>query len=205
MTRDLPESLAETWTPLGTRVGESSVLVVSITAETTLYEPVEPLPLADAVTSDVPLRSLFAVDLSFSPSLSSVGVSPESVHSTAASRAKSQFVDLLEDDGVAVEGVRDDLEFEGPNGSQGTWFVLDVVYPVDPAVTVDGTECIRAEGHVAVWPAETTYGVAGGTLPLETVTLDGDSTEDQRPSTDSAAVDPERDREVVSTLVDGLE
>ncbi|MWV40786.1 hypothetical protein [Natrialba sp. INN-245] len=195
---DLPESLAETWTTLGTRVGETSVLVVSITAETTLYEPVDPSPLADTVATEFPPRSLFAVDLEFSPSLSSVGISPESVRSKAASTARDQFVEMLADDGVVVEGVRDELEFDGPNGSAGTWSVLDVTYPVDADRTATDGDRVRAEAHVAVWPAETTFGVAGGTVPLEDL-------DDAGLIEDRADAELERDRERVSTLVKELD
>ncbi|MEY7848702.1 hypothetical protein AB7C87_05805 [Natrarchaeobius sp. A-rgal3] len=202
---DLPEPLAERWTTLGTRVGETSVLIVSITAETTLYEPVDPSPLADAVATDLPPRLLFAVDLEFSPPLSSVGVSPESVHSKAASTARDQFVDMIADAGVEVDGVRDELEFDGPEGTAGTWSVLDVTYPVDADRPDDETnriagetDGIPAEAHVAVWPAGTTFGVAGGTLPLE-------SLDDSGSLDDRSDAELERDRERVSTLVRKLD
>ncbi|WP_049921665.1 hypothetical protein [Halopiger djelfimassiliensis] len=192
MTTDLPDSLAETWQPLGTRTGETSVLVASITAETTLYGPTEPEIRADRGESAIPPRSLFAVDLDVSPSLSSIGISPDSVLSKAAPEAKSQFVETIEGEGLAVENTRETHEFEAQNGTAGIWYVLEASYPIDSG---DGTPRIATEAHVAVWPTETSYGVAGGTVPLETPDAAGGSNED------GLAVDPERDRETIATLV----
>ncbi|MFP8951793.1 hypothetical protein ACLI4Z_02300 [Natrialbaceae archaeon A-arb3/5] len=201
MTPELPEPLAESWQSAGTRTGETSVLVASITAETTLYEPVDATgdgasqePLDEVVASKIPPRSLFVVDLTISPSLPSIGVSPAGVLETAAPKAKSQFVDLVEGDGLAVEGVRDRLEFEGPTGDAGIWYVMDMDYSLDSEQAGESAG-LRAEAHVAVWPTETTYGVAGGILPLEAT--DGSVT--------APDADPERDRETISELVRTLE
>ncbi|SDR01506.1 hypothetical protein [Natronobacterium texcoconense] len=201
MSHDLPEPLAEEWQPLGTRTAETTVMVTSITAETTLYEPVETTSLESAAGSEIPVRSLFTVEMTFSPPLSAVGVSPSSALSMAAPKAKSQFVDTITDEGVVVDGQRDALEFEGPNGAAGTWYVLDAAYPLEGGET---TARLPAEAHVAVWPTEESYGMAGGTVPLEfdrsewavDAGLDGDS---------SDLVDPERDRETVAALIRGLE
>lgn len=190
MTADLPESLADSWRPAGTKTGESSVMVASITAETTLYEPLEPTELADLAASKIPLRSLFVVDLSVSPSLSTIGVSPSSVFEKAAPKAKNQFVDTVEDEGLVVEGTRDTLEFEAPNGEEGKWYVLDVSYPLE------GEDHLSAEANVAVWPTDSSFGVAGGILPLENGVAD---------VSDENAVAPERDRDTISTLVQRLD
>ncbi|WP_306053069.1 hypothetical protein [Natronococcus wangiae] len=194
MTIDLPESLAETWQPLGTRTGEASVLVASITTETTLYEPTDSTP-SELGPSRIPVRSLFAVDVTISPSLSTIGVSPESALSKAAPKAKAQFVDALADEGLVVDGTRDTLEFEGPNGNAGTWYVLEAAYPVDPDVTANGTDRIATEAHVAVWPTDASYGMAGGVLPLES----------SESSEVDLAVAPERDRETITELVRTVE
>ncbi|ELY94472.1 hypothetical protein [Natrialba taiwanensis] len=222
MPTDLPAALAETWRPLGTRTGQTTVLVASITAETTLYEPVETTPAASLGPSDVPLRSLFAVDLSISPSLSTVGIAPDAVLSKAAPKAKAQFVDTLTDEGLTIDGTRETLEFEGPNGKAGRWYVLDVAYPVpapasdrgdrehgdraetetesesestDNATDGTGLTHLDAEANVAVWPTETSYGVAGGVLPLESTTVASGTIETA----------PERDRETISELVRTVE
>ncbi|MFU8868537.1 hypothetical protein [Natronococcus sp.] len=190
MTSALPESVAGTWHRAGTRTGESKVLLTSITAETTVYEPAETASaLAELGSSDIPVRSLFTVDMRFSPSLSSVGISPSSVLSTAAPKARSQFVDLVEDDGLIVEDTRETLSFERPDGTEGRWYVLDASYPLSPALETD-RETLAAEANVAIWPTDDAYGMAGGTLPLET--LDG---------FDALAVDPERDRETIASLI----
>ena len=203
MTFDLPASVADSWRPLGTRTGETSVALASITAETTVYEPLEGSDELDAVgASDIPARSLFVVDISVTPSLSTLGMSPESVFEKAAPKAKSQFVDTLEDEGLVVEGTRESHEFEATNGSAGTWFVFDVAYPVDSAAA-DGTDEIDAEAHAAVWPTETSYAVAGGVLPLEGV--DGDGAETAATNggelDDPFDVDPDRDRETIAELI----
>ncbi|WP_323172159.1 hypothetical protein [Natrialba sp. PRR66] len=222
MPTDLPAALAETWRPLGTRTGQTTVLVASITAETTLYEPAETTPAASLGPSDVPLRSLFAVDLSISPSLSTVGIAPDAALSKAAPKAKAQFAETLRDEGLTIEGTRETLEFEGPNGKAGRWYVLDVAYPI-PASARDrgdrkgsdggeteteiesgstdnepdgtGIAHLAAEANVAVWPTETSYGVAGGILPLESTTVASGTIETA----------PERDRETISELVRTVE
>lgn len=200
MTFDLPASVADSWRPLGTRTGETSVVLASITAETTVYEPLEEADeLAAIGASEIPARSLFAVDVTVSPSLSSLGMAPESVFEKAAPRAKSQFVDTLESEGLTVEGTRDTLEFEASNGETGSWFVLDVSYPVAPEMA-DGTERIDAEAHAAVWPTETTFGMAGGVLPLENGV--GPGAADSGPTPDGGLdLDPERDRETIAELI----
>lgn len=202
MTADLPESLADSWRPAGTRTGESSVMVASITAETTLYEPLEPTALADLAASKIPLRSLFVVDLSVSPSLSTIGVSPSSVFEKAAPKAKNQFVDTVEDEGLVVEATRDTLEFEAPNGEAGKWYVLDVAYPLEgesdsdtDADSQSDADRIAAEANVAVWPTDSSFGVAGGILPLENGVAD----------VPDDAVDPDRDRDTIAELVETID
>lgn len=199
MTTDLPESLAEAWQPLGTRTGEASVLVATITTETTLYEPTDSRAPSELGPSRIPIRSLFAVDVGISPSLSTIGVSPASVLSKAAPKAKSQFVDTLADEGLIVDGTRETLDFEGPNGNAGKWYVLEAAYPVDSDVTANGTDRIEAEAHVAVWPTETSYGMAGGVLPLETIDAEASALEDR------LEVNPDGDRETISELVRTIE
>ncbi|QSX00163.1 hypothetical protein [Haloterrigena alkaliphila] len=200
MTFDLPASVADSWRALGTRTGETSVVLASITAETTVYEPIEGADeLAAVGASEIPARSLFAVDVTVSPSLSSLGMAPESVFEKAAPKAKSQFVDTLESEGLTVEGTRETLEFEASNGETGSWYVFDVAYPVDPEVT-DGTERIDAEAHAAVWPTETTFGMAGGVLPLEDGVDTGAADSETTPE-DGLDVDPERDRETIAELI----
>lgn len=199
MTADLPESLAASWRLLGTRTGESNVLLASITAETAVYEPIEWADRLAALSgSEIPARSLFAVDVTISPSLSSLGMSPEVVFEKAAPKAKEQFVDTLEDEGLRVEETRNTLEFEAANGESGAWFVLDATYPVDPELATDGTDRIDTEAHVAVWPTAESYGMAGGTVPLEDV--DGSDTAEER-ATAALDVDPERDRETIAELI----
>ncbi|RKD98300.1 hypothetical protein [Halopiger aswanensis] len=207
MTADLPASLSDSWRPAGTKTGESSVMVASITAETTLYEPLEPTELADLAASKIPLRSLFVVDLSVSPSLSTIGVSPSAVFEKAAPKAKNQFVDTVEDEGLVVEDTRDTLEFEGPNGEAGKWYVLDVSYPLEGASEsaddTDGddgqseTDRIAAEANVAVWPTDSSFGVAGGILPLENGVADV--------SDEAEAVAPDRDRDTIAELVERID
>ncbi|AGB37835.1 hypothetical protein [Natronococcus occultus] len=187
MTSALPESVAGTWQRAGTRQGETSVLFTSITAETTVYEPLESAAtLAALGPAEIPLRSLFTVDMTFSPSLSTVGVSPASMLSKAAPKAKAQFVETVEDDGLVVEDTREELAFERPDGTEGRWYVLDVAYPLS---TTD-RDRLEAETNVAIWPTDDAYGMAGGTLPLETP-----------PGDAVLEVDPERDRETIASLI----
>lgn len=196
MTTTLPESLADTWQPVGTRTATTTVLLASITAETTLYEPIETATvLTELGASEIPVRSLFAVDLTFSPPLSALGVSPKSVFPMAAPKAKTQFVSIIEEEGLTVDGTRETHSFEAPNGTEGKWYVLDVTYPVASELAPDGPDRLPAETHVAVWPTETGYGVAGGTVPLElpapvAASIDGE-----------IDVDPAADRERIAELI----
>ncbi|WP_049927554.1 hypothetical protein [Halopiger goleimassiliensis] len=190
MTVDLPDSFADEWEPVTTLTDERSVTLVTLEAATTVYEPAG---AATPATGDLPLRSLFVVDLDISPPLSMVGIEPTGVLSMAALKAKDSFVELAEDEGLDVDGVRDTLPFESPSGEPGKWYVLDVTFPL-PGDGTDGTAArVDAEAHVVVWPTETSFGVAGGTLPLETV----------------ADVSPNRDRDrdriarLTRTLGDG--
>lgn len=203
MPSDLPESLAASWRPLGTRTGTMNVLILSITAETTLYGPVDRADQLAAVgASEIPVRSLFAVDLSFSPPLPNVGIPPSSVFSQAAPKAKRQFVETIEEEGLVIDGTRNSLEFEAANGESGIWYVIDAGYPVDPDQLGVELDPIDTEVHVAVWPTETSYGMAGGTVPLESVADVAGETEAERDNSLSALeVDPERDRETIAELV----
>ncbi|SEH12976.1 hypothetical protein SAMN04487967_1066 [Natronorubrum sediminis] len=202
MGTDLPATLAESWHPIGTKTGESSVLVASIHAETTVYGPTEPADGIETLESlDIPPRSLFTVDLSISPSLSAVGVSPDSVFSKAAPKAKSQFVDTLEDEGLVVEETRNTLEFEATNGAAGAWYVLDAGYPVP--LDGDGRSTnLGVEAHVAVWPLEETFGMAGGIVPLEEPGDGSETDAGTLPATlGSFDLDPEHDRETIAELI----
>lgn len=196
MTAHLPASLADSWRAAGTRTGKSSVLLASITAETTVYEPVDPADgLATLDASAIPARSLFTVDLSISPPLATLGVEPASVLSKAAPAAREQFTGTLEDAGLAVEATRDTLEFAASNDTAGVWSVLDVAYPVD--LPDDGRDRIDAEAHVAVWPLESTFGMAGGVVPLEGLADEGAAAVGGA----GLDVDPERDRETIAELI----
>ncbi|OIB58266.1 hypothetical protein [Natrialba sp. SSL1] len=207
MPTDLPSSLADEWQLLGTRSGKTSVLVASITAETTLYEPLDEPATAAIGAGDLPVRSLFAVDLSISPALSTIGIAPDAALSKAAPKAKSQFVDTVADDGLTVEETRDILEFEGPNGAAGKWYVLDASYAVDPDRTPDSVDRIAAEANVAVWPTAESYGVAGGVLPLESVADRADGSVGGPGSGLGLDLDvnPERDRETIAALVQTID
>ncbi|ELY63544.1 hypothetical protein C490_16039 [Natronobacterium gregoryi SP2] len=190
----MPESLADAWQPLGTRTAETSVMMATITAETRLYEPVD-TPAIRASDSKIPIRSLFGVDLSFSPPLGALGISPADVFSIAAPKAKRQFVSTIEDEGVIVEQTRDKHSFQASNGTTGRWFVLDVSYPLSAEATSAGAEQLPAETHVAVWPTTETFEMAGGTLPLEA------PSELDRSVATELTIDPQRDRERIATLV----
>ncbi|APW97732.1 hypothetical protein CHINAEXTREME_08060 [Halobiforma lacisalsi AJ5] len=230
MALDLPESLSDAWQRVGTRTAETTVMMATITAETTLYEPTDgagPTRI-DAGPSDVPLRSLFTVEMTFSPPLPSVGVSPASVFSMAAPTAKSQFVDTIENEGLVVERTRDTLEFEAPNGAAGKWYVLDASYPLESGDDGEAATALPAEAHVAVWPTERSYGMAGGTVPLSPdgdgsdlesgppeSLADGDGSENPEDESSSDRrgpdrdlefdLDPDRDRETVAALIRNLE
>ena len=194
METPLPDAFHEYWRPIGTKTRRSQVALASATAETTLYEH---RPTVDALDGrdlkpndrDIPVRSLFAIDLEISPPLTSMGISPQAVLGMAANHVIDQFVDSVEDDGLRVEEKRETAKFERADGTTGKWYILSTAADVDPAVVDD--EAIAAETHVGVWPTGGTYGVAGGTLPLSVPdALEG-----------TLEVDPDRDRKRVLEFV----
>lgn len=191
MTDALPADLREAWRPVTTLTDDRSIVAVSVTAETTIYEPVEP-PATTPVEASLPLRSLFVTDLTVSPSLSTIGLEPTGLLSMAASQANDRFVDAAEARGVTVDGTRETIAFESPSGEPGKWHVLEATYPLaagDDATPADA-DSLTAEAHVVVWPTDSSFGVVGGTHPLEAV---GDR-----------AIDPERDRDRIARVVRSL-
>ncbi len=192
MSDELPGPLADGWRPVTTLTDERQVFVVSISAATTIYEPIDEPAIAGLETG-LPARSLFLVDLTFAPQLPAVGISPTTVRSLAAKKARSQFVDLVTDAGLAVDGVRETHAFKRDHGPHGEWFVLDA------AVPLAGGEQLPAEAHVIVWPTDTSFGVAGGTLPL--AAPDTDLTDGEQP----IPVDPTADRKRIARLVRAID
>lgn len=190
MSTPLPQPFRETWRPVGTRRRRSRFALVSSVAETTLYEHG---PTADALADslddgDVPVRSLFAIELTMTPSLPSMGVSPRAGLRMAASQVTRQVARSVEAEGVLVGDERDSGSFERADGTVGRRAVLESRVRLELG---DDTAPIDAETHVAVWPTAESYGVAGGTLPLEAPSGLG-------PALDP---DPDRDRETVCAFV----
>ncbi|SEW13992.1 hypothetical protein [Natrinema salifodinae] len=219
MVLDLPPSVADDWRRLGSRTDERSLSLATVTAETTVFEH---RPTADALDQlradgEIPARSLFTVDLSISPSLSLVGLSPDNALDKAAPKVREQFVDTLEDDGITVRGERASEYIDRPDGTVGHLTVLEVAYPTGSAGSAGqagesdatGSEtaadeaaaaerpAIDAEAHAAVWPDDDAYVMAGGLLPLEAPDADllGAALD----------VDPDRDREIVVDVFRRLE
>ncbi|WP_207587023.1 hypothetical protein [Halomontanus rarus] len=233
MVSELPQSLADEWRAIGTDTDEMEFGVATVVAETTLYERestrleradlrlrsrTDPDPEVDEPDDetntrnggDIPIRSLFVVDLSSTPSLSSVGLAPTAVLGTAAEKATDLFVGRLKDDGIVVaDGDGDDRtasEFDRGDGTVGRWYTLSVSYPVvsvhaesEAETETDTDELhnprIDAETHLAIWPTDDAYRMAGGTVPL------GISEDAPAPIADALEVDPGRDREAVLELV----
>lgn len=212
MAIDLPPAVADDWRRLGARTDERSLSLATITAETTVFEH---RPTADALErlrdgGEIPVRSLFTVDLAISPSLSVIGLSPGDALEMAAPKARKGFVETLEADGIEVGEERTTEYIDRPDGAIGHLTVLEAAYPTDVEAGSDGTAgtdggdgpdgattTIDAEAHIAVWPDGDAYTMAGGLLPLEAP--DGDLL--------AAAldVDPARDREAIVDLFRGLD
>lgn len=193
MATPLPEPFRDTWRVAGTRTRRSQLGFVSSVAETTLFEHVPTVgaaPEFGAAASDrIPARSLFVVDLALSPSLSSIGVVPAAVLGMAAPHAKRQFLESAASSGLRVEGERETTRFERADGTVGRRYVLATRSPIGER---DDVATVPTETHVAVWPTDDAYGMAGGTLPLE----DGDLE-----AAGDAAIAPGRDRERVLEFV----
>ena len=189
MSERLPEPFRECWRPAGSRNERGQFGFVSTRSVTRLYEHV---PTAEAFPipgQGIPVRSLFTVDVRTNPSLPAMGVSPRAVLGVAASHAKSEFVAFVEQEGLVVEGDRSSGRFRRADGTAGRRTVLETSYPLE------GSEPIDAETHVVVWPTETAYGLAGGTLPLSA----------PPDVADVLAIDPEGDRDRVEAFARTVE
>jgi len=188
MTIDLPAAVADDWRRLGTQTEKRRLSLMTITAETTVFEH---RPTADALerlraSGSIPARSLFLIELQLNPSLSTMGLSPSDALGMAAPKARKGFVETIEDDGIIVGDERTSEHIDRPDGVVGHLTVFEAGYPVD------------AEAHIAIWPAAETYVMAGGLVPLEAP---------DEPATLEAAldIDPARDREAIVDLFRGLD
>ena len=205
MTIDLPAAVADDWRRLGTQTEKRRLSLMTITAETTVFEH---RPTADALerlraSGSIPARSLFLIELQLNPSLSTMGLSPSDALGMAAPKARTGFVETIEDDGIIVGDERTSEHIDRPDGTVGHLTVFEADYPVDAdsAADDDGdadAATIDAEAHIAIWPATDTYVMAGGLVPLEAP---------DEPATLEAAldVDPARDREAIVDLFRGLD
>lgn len=210
MAIDLPPAVADAWDRLGARTDQTSISLATVTAETTIFEHRSTADALESLRSggDIPARSLFTVDLSVSPSLSTIGLDAADALETAAPTVRDQFVETLADDDIAVAGERASEYIDRPDGAVGHLTVLEAAYPIDPenAAESGGDDdesagdgpTIDAEAHVAVWPAADAYVMAGGVLPLEAP----DGADLLGAALD---VDPARDREAIVDLFRGLE
>ena len=193
MTIDLPAAVADDWRRLGTQTEKRRLALMTITAETTVFEH---RPTADALerlraSGSIPARSLFLIELQLNPSLSTMGLSPSDALGMAAPKARKGFVETIEDDGIIVGDERTSEHIDRPDGTVGHLTVFEAGYPVDADSAADDADAatIGAEAHIAIWPAADTYVMAGGLVPLEAA-LD---------------IDPARDREAIVDLFRGLE
>ena len=202
MTIDLPAAVADDWRRLGTQTEKRRLSLMTITAETTVFEH---RPTADALerlraSGSIPARSLFLIELQLNPSLSTMGLSPSDALGMAAPKARTGFVETIEDDGIIVGDERTSEHIDRPDGTVGHLTVFEADYPVDTDSAADDadTATIDAEAHIAIWPAAETYVMAGGLVPLEAP---------DEPATLEAAldVDPARDREAIVDLFRGLD
>ncbi|WIV67969.1 hypothetical protein [Natrialbaceae archaeon AArc-T1-2] len=174
MATPLPEPFRDVWRVAGTRTSQRKLGFVSSTAETTLFEhgpTADAAPAIGRAADDrLPARSLFAVELVLSPSLPSIGIAPAAVLEMAAPRAKRQFLETVASAGLVVEDEREATRFERADGTTGKRYVLETASRTDTDRA--SADAIAAETHVAVWPTDEAYGMAGGTLPLEDGDLD---------------------------------
>ncbi|MFA9417036.1 hypothetical protein [Natrinema sp. HArc-T2] len=204
MTIDLPPAVADDWRQLGTQTENRRLALMTITAETTVFEH---QPTADALEQlhtdgSIPARSLFLIELELDPPLSTMGLSPSDALGMAAPKARNGFVETIEDDGILVGDERASEHIDRPDGTVGHLTVFEAAYPIDDAAADnddgdDEAATIDAEAHVAIWPAADTYVMAGGLVPLEAP---------DEPATLEAALDinPARDREAIVDLFRGL-
>ncbi|ELY67947.1 hypothetical protein [Natrinema versiforme] len=205
MAIDLPPAVADAWDRLGARTDQTSISLATVTAETTIFEHRSTADALESLRSggNIPARSLFTVDLSVSPSLSTIGLDAADALETAAPTVRDQFVETLEDDAIAVAGERASEYIDRPDGAVGHLTVLEAAYPIDAENTADGdggdgSATIDAEAHIAVWPAADVYVMAGGVLPIEAP----DGADLLGAALD---VDPARDREAIVDLFRGLD
>ncbi|MCU4751096.1 hypothetical protein OB919_03720 [Halobacteria archaeon AArc-curdl1] len=210
MSTALPSEFADEWRQTGTRRERGSIMVLSVVAETTLYEHRETATAMDDVDTTLSPRSLYRIDLEIHPPLSALGVTPEGVFSMAAGKAKGRFISMIESEGLLIDGERKVVSFDRGDGVAGKWYVFESRYPLatetsenagnssDSSSDTPGTggenslaDGITTETHLAIWPAGNSYAMAGGTFPLEAP-----------PGLESTfQVDPNADRETIAAFV----
>ncbi|USZ71217.1 hypothetical protein [Natronosalvus halobius] len=191
MTAALPPSLHETWVPVGSRTEDVSISLLSITAETTVYEHAETPKIGHC---DIQPRSLLGIDVDLSPSLSALGKSVEDVMSLAADPAKERFVSLLDEEGITVQDERSVTEFDRGDGIAGRWYVFETTHLV-------GDARIDTETHLAAWPAGDRFVMAGGTIPLEAPPEDALQVGVEAEAEVGAEIHPTTDRETIAAFV----
>ncbi|MFP8891440.1 hypothetical protein ACLI4U_16980 [Natrialbaceae archaeon A-CW2] len=210
MSTSLPSEFADEWRQAGTHRERGSIMVLSVVAETTLYEHRETATAIADVDTDLSPRSLYRIDLDIHPPLGALGVTPEGVFSMAAGKAKGRFVSMIESEGLQIDGERNVVSFDRGDGVAGKWYVFESRYPLvtetsesagsssDSSSDTPGTggetslaDGITTETHLAIWPTANSYAMAGGTFPLEAP-----------PGLESTLqVDPEADRETIAAFV----
>jgi len=194
MTDGLPPELRERWTRAGSREDRIEVALWTIETETTVYDHRE-TPHLDGST--IQPRALLSIELTLSPPLSLIGISPSKAFSIARGAARDRFVSMLEAEGIEVRGQRKQVAFDRGDGEAGRWFVFETT---QQAAEVQ----IETETHVAVWPTATSFRMAGGTVPLESPVSTGmsDASQSEKPTEENQfVVDPETDRERIATFV----
>lgn len=160
-----------------------SIAVVSVTQHTRIYEHA---PTAAALSTErvgdvsLPLRGAFVGGLRPSPSLETLGMDPAGVFDQVTSKGEEVFAATFADYGLEDVELVETREADRYDDTTAHLYEYAATYPL-----ADGA--VDCAVWAAVWPTADAFDVAGGCYPTS--------------GAEGIAVDPERDRERVLSVI----
>jgi hypothetical protein len=121
----------------------------------------------------MPPRAVFTTALEFDPSFADLGVDPASgpVFSVARRRARTEFAESVQEDGIVSAERTDARWLDREDGTEARAFRYAVEFPLDAAALDGGPRqpTLRGVLWAAIWPTTAAYAMAGGIYPAETL------------------------------------
>jgi len=185
----------------------------SIRSHNVIYESPDAGELGDilAVDAEAGLRSIFATDLEFRPSLADLGVDPASVFGPARRHARKEFADSVREDGLVGVEHTDSRWIERDDGTRARAFGYDVGTPLrrdvvfgDRSDEVPRPFVLRGRLWAAIWPTTDAYAMAGGIYPTEGIEEAAGRPGVPVVSDVAVAVDAERHRKELARVMQSI-